>query len=74
METAEIIITGIEYYLYVGGIIAALFLIIGLERIDPSARGAYAFRPLLIPGICLLWPVVLMRWFQLEVAKGKDVS
>ena len=28
----------------------------------PGARGAYAVRPLLVPGIVLLWPLVLWRW------------
>ncbi|MEM7619690.1 MAG: hypothetical protein AAF228_04390 [Pseudomonadota bacterium] len=73
MEVATAIVTGVEYYLYIGGAIAALFLLIGLDRIDPSARGAYAFRPLLIPGICLLWPFVLIRWAQLEFRK-KDAA
>ena len=31
----------------------------------PSARGAYAFRPLLVPGLILLWPLVLWRWWML---------
>ena len=35
-----------------------------IEAIDPVARGAYAFRPLLLPGLALLWPLVLRRWRQ----------
>ncbi len=46
--------------------VSALFLLWGIDRVDPAASGAYAFRPLLIPGIVLLWPVVLMRWAWLE--------
>jgi hypothetical protein len=30
--------------------------------VDPAARGAYAFRPLLLPGLVLLWPLVAWRW------------
>jgi hypothetical protein len=45
------------------GVAAALaFLLFGLDRIDHGAAGAYAFRPLLLPGLILLWPVVLLRW------------
>lgn len=38
------------------------FLLFGIDRIDPAARGAYGFRPLLLPGLVLLWPLVLWRW------------
>jgi hypothetical protein len=31
----------------------------------PEARGAYAFRPLLLPGLVLLWPLALWRWWAL---------
>ncbi len=49
--------------------VAAVFLLWGIDRIDPAASGAYAFRPLLIPGIVLLWPAVLLRWVWLERRK-----
>lgn len=74
METAAVIVTSVEYYLYIGAGVAAAFLFIGIDRIDPNARGAYAFRPLLIPGICLLWPIVLLRWLQLEFKKKDTAS
>ncbi|WP_420337752.1 hypothetical protein [Roseibium sp.] len=70
METASFLIELGRYYLYAGGIIAVLFLVIGIDRIEPSANGSYAFRPLLIPGICLIWPLVLYRWAVLERTKG----
>ena len=41
---------------------AAFLLGGGIERVEPAARGAYAVRPLLVPGIVLLWPLVLWRW------------
>ncbi len=46
-----------------GAIVAVLFLLFGIDRVDATARGAHAFRPLLLPGLMLLWPVVLRRWF-----------
>ena len=49
-------------YLLIGAAVAAAFLFLGIDRIDPAARGAYAFRPLLLPGLMLLWPLVLWRW------------
>ncbi|MEP1934298.1 MAG: hypothetical protein ABJN98_14120 [Roseibium sp.] len=66
MQTAAFLIEIGRYYLFAGAAVAALFLVIGIDRIEPSARGSYAFRPLLIPGICLIWPLVLYRWFVLE--------
>lgn len=54
--------------------VAAAFLLVGLDRIDPAARGAYAFRPLLVPGIVLLWPVVLLRWAQIEGGRGVGIG
>ncbi|WP_029064665.1 hypothetical protein [Labrenzia sp. DG1229] len=71
MQTAEFLIDLGRYYLMAGGIVAALFLVIGIDRVEPSAHGSYAFRPLLIPGICLIWPLVLYRWFVLE-KHGED--
>nr|WP_230175085.1 hypothetical protein [Rhizobium sp. CECT 9324] len=45
-----------------GALVAIAFLSVGIDRIDHAAVGAYAFRPLLIPGIILLWPLVVCRW------------
>lgn len=68
MENAEIIISVVTTYLSVGALVAVVFLSIGIERVEPGSRGSYAFRTLLIPGICLLWPLVLWRWWVLEKA------
>ena len=58
---AHAIILASQVYGGIGGLVAAWFLLWRIERIDPMARGAYAFRPLLIPGLVLLWPLVLWR-------------
>ena len=57
-------------YLLLGALVAAGFLFYGLDRIDPAARGAHAFRPLLVPGLVLLWPLVLWRWVMLRRGAG----
>ena len=67
---AQNLLTGMEIYAAIGVFAAAAFLFIGLDRIDPSARGAYAFRPLVIPGAIILWPLVLWRWFRLAKETG----
>ena len=67
---ARNLLTALEIYAAIGAIVTAAFLFVGLDRIDPSARGAYAFRPLVIPGAILLWPLVLKRWMTLERNKA----
>ncbi len=63
---AATIVHAAMFYGAVGMGVAVLFLLWGIDRIDPTAPGAYAFRPLLIPGLVLLWPFVLLRWAVLE--------
>ncbi len=51
-------------YAAIGVVVASFFLLFGLSRRDPASEGAYAFRPLLLPGLALLWPLVLLRWVR----------
>ncbi len=68
MDIATTLIEAVKFYGYIGLAVAAMFLLFGVDRVEPSARGAYAFRPLVLPGIVLLWPLVLWRWIALERA------
>jgi hypothetical protein len=63
---AAAIVHAVMAYLAAGLVPALVFVLWGIDRIDPSAHGAYAFRPLLLPGLVLLWPAVLLRWLVLE--------
>ncbi len=54
------IVLAIQAYGALGAVVAAWFLLLRIEA-DPMAQGAYAFRPLLLPGLVLLWPLVLWR-------------
>ena len=63
---AAFIVHAVIVYGALGALLAAAFLLWGIDRVDPAANGAYAFRPLLVPGIILLWPVVAVRWLMLE--------
>ena len=63
-HAAEIVLALIGGYATAGLLVGLAFLFRGLDRVDPAARGAYAFRPLLLPGLALLWPLVLWRWRQ----------
>lgn len=61
-------------YAAAGLVVALAFLAFGLARIDPGARGAYGFRPLLVPGLVLLWPLVLLRWAAMARAPEKGLG
>ena len=66
IETGSAVVWLATMWLYAGAAVAAVFVLFGIDRIDEDARGAYSFRPLLVPGILLLWPLVLWRWWTLE--------
>lgn len=53
----------------IGFVVAIAFLLYGFDKVDPGAHDAYAVRPLLIPGLVLLWPVVVWRWLCLAKEK-----
>lgn len=61
--------TAIYVYGGFGGGVALVFLLVGIDRIDAAAHEAYLVRPLLVPGLTLLWPIVLVRWMVLERRK-----
>lgn len=65
MEIAQAIVIALQAWAIIGAVTAAVFLTVGIDRIDEDARGAYVFRPLLIPGVMLIWPLVLWRWWQI---------
>jgi len=60
LRTAEVLVSLAEGWLWIGAASALAFVLI-VGRLDPAARGAWAFRPLLAPGVMLLWPLVWWR-------------
>ncbi|WP_299154859.1 hypothetical protein [uncultured Tateyamaria sp.] len=66
MDVAQALVMGMQTWGIIGALVALVFISIGIDRIDEDARGAYIFRPLLIPGVLLIWPIVLWRWWQIE--------
>ena len=70
MTQAEIILMVLKVWGWIGAAVALAFLTFGMDKIDEDADGAYVFRPLVVPGILLVWPLVLWRWAVL--ATGKD--
>ena len=70
MNQAELILFIVKAWGAIGALVAIPFLTFGIDRLDEDARGAYVFRPLLVPGILLIWPLILWRWYCL--ASGRD--
>lgn len=68
----EQLLNWIYAYGTVGGAVALVFLFWGVERLDAAARQAWLVRPVLAPGVVLLWPLVLGRWIVLEWRRGQD--
>ena len=66
MQTAGVIVEIVTWYIYLGLGVSVVFLLFGVDRIDPSAKGSYLFRVLAVPGVVLLWPLVLSIWFRRE--------
>ncbi len=62
LTAAYIVIALAAAYLATGLIVGSIFLLGPIERREPGSRGSYAFRALLLPGMALLWPLVLKRW------------
>jgi hypothetical protein len=60
----------VTIWLAIGVVVGVAFLFLGIDRVDPAARGSYAFRPLLLPGLTLLWPFVAVRWFMLARSRS----
>lgn len=69
LEIAMALVEGLEIYFWIGLGVSALFLTVGVDRVVEAARGSYIFRVLLIPGVIVLWPLVLIRWAMLEIGR-----
>lgn len=63
LELAQSIVGAIAVYLAIGIAIAAVFLTLGLRRLDPiAAAGPVRFKLMIAPGIVALWPLMIMLW------------
>jgi hypothetical protein len=67
-STAQALYVVTLAYALIGLCVAVAFLLLALDRLDPAAHGRVAFRPLLVPGLALLWPYVLVRWRRSKAA------
>lgn len=64
-EIASLALLVMAGYAALGLAFALPFLVFGVSRVDPGARGAPpAFRLLILPGVVALWPVLLRLWIR----------
>ncbi len=62
MPLAELLVATAGLYSGIGLAFALWFVISGIDRLDPAARGAGPFfRALILPGAAALWPMLLLR-------------
>ena len=73
MDAASFIVLLAKAYVVVGLVVGLAFVLVGVDRVDQHARGAYAFRPLLLPGFALIWPLAAARWMRARAAARRRV-
>jgi len=60
---ATLFLTGLGGYLAVGFVFAVAFVLMGAQRIDPTAAGMpIRARLTILPGSMLLWPLMAVKW------------
>lgn len=64
IEIAPWLVRALGAYAALGLVFAGPFLVRGIERLDPGARGSgWGFRLIVLPGVVAFWPLLLRRWF-----------
>ncbi|MEE4187447.1 MAG: hypothetical protein V2I76_03240 [Roseobacter sp.] len=71
MSGPETLVLCVQLWGAAGTAVAAVFLTFGIGQIDEDARDALGFRPLLVPGILVIWPLVLWRWWVLASRRDR---
>lgn len=52
-------------YAVVGAAFAIAFVTVGIQTVDPVAKGSgIGFRLIISPGVAALWPLLLGRWIK----------
>ena len=72
LAEANLIVTLLGIYFAIGTVAALGFVMFGVQRIDPDARGVpVQARLLVFPGAVGLWPLIL---FKMLIQKAPPVS
>ena len=69
----EILLIIVAIYLALGACFVVPFLIKGLAKVDEGTHGStIGFKIIIIPGVIVLWPVLLKKWMKKNPApKGE---
>lgn len=60
---ANLIALALGVYVAAGVLFGVPFVLFGVSRIDPAARGGtWGFRLIVLPGVVALWPLLARRW------------
>lgn len=71
MFVAAIVVYGGMAYCLLGLVVGVPFVLRGVDRLDPAARGApLGFRLLILPGSVALWPWLMRKWIQARRTGG----
>ncbi|MYF95726.1 MAG: hypothetical protein F4210_09500 [Holophagales bacterium] len=63
VRAAEVVVLLCTVYIACGLVFAPFFAWRGVGRVDPAARSSgLGFRLIILPGVAVLWPVLLRRW------------
>ena len=58
-------VDGLLLYAALGAAFGFAFVTVGVQRIDPNAKGSgLIFRLLIFPGSVAFWPFLLRRWVR----------
>ena len=57
-----ILLEALAAYAVLGTFVAVLFVVLGISQVMPRASVTWGARLLLLPGVAVLWPLVLARW------------
>lgn len=61
----ELVINAIRGYVIAGLIFSAVFIVFGVQQVDPDAKGInIGFRLIIVPGLCVFWPLFAVRWIR----------
>jgi len=61
---AEWVLWALGAWIGAGVLIGIPFVLFGVQRIDPDARGSWTFRLVILPGVAALWPLILTWWVR----------
>jgi len=62
VEMAQVGLLGVLLYLGIGIVIGLIFVAFALPRLDWAGRGGGVFfRLMILPGVTLLWPIIVVR-------------